>query len=707
MSATASGSGGPSPPRPCVDNPASGYAGDCEYRRTWGLAAVNAAAAYERIAERDGAGTAPGDGAKVAVIDTGVDEDHWEFDSSRITTGGSTSADKEHGTAVSSVIAARRDQTFPGYIPINDLPRFRQLDFHGVAWGIDRLEMRAVPLGRSDPNENYVGISVASVDDRVDWLAQQFSALTTSPDFVNMSFSIRGLVENYLNETFGSLYDPAIQTLAQGTSNGRTILVIAAGNHHGDKCESPEPNCVGGRLKATSPALYAGLPVLETSLQSHVVAVVATDSQGRIASFSNRCGIAAKWCLAAPGRGIRVATFEEGTQPGTVFRGYATWNGTSFAAPFVTGGLAVMKHWFRSQMANEELLTRLYETARVTPDSVPSGGSCPSHLDLDGDLSNCELSSIFGRGLMDLDAATTPVGMMPLALGNRVAGSGLSAQSSQVSPGHAMGDGMLRSLAGQQIALFDSLNAPFWIDAGRFVQEPAPAGLATRLSRWLAPREGLDGGTPVSGEDGTALAAGAGPAGSSLHLKLGAPGAGHMALASRPAAAEARLGNAVLSAFASTGSGGEGGVHTMEGDAHGLTLAWQPSDAPAGLHAGWIRETDALFGSGAEGAFGKLSSSLNFVGGVGRVRRRRLALRYDCRVRKGDAERRGRHTDGRRQGCLQLGLFGDSRARAGGGNAEAVAATAAAGRKRKPAPFPPRGPDAGRRGAAPAGPRRP
>ena len=615
--ATGSGGPGPSAPRPCVDNPADEYAGDCEYRRTWGLAAVNAGAAYERIAQRDGAGTAPGDGARVAVIDNGIDDGHWEFDPNLITESRAAGTDKDHGTAVASVIAARRDQTFPSSIPSSKVAELSNLDFHGIAWGIDSLEMRAVPLGRADPNQNYVGTVVANVDDRVDWLAQQFSALTTSPDFVNMSFSVRGLVENYLNETFGSLYDPAIQTLAQGTSNGRTILVIAAGNHHGDKCESPEPNCVGGRLKATSPALYAGLPVLETSLQSHVVAVVATDSQGRIASFSNRCGIAAKWCLAAPGRGIRVATFEEGTQPGTVFRGYDTWNGTSFAAPFVTGGLAVMKHWFRSQMANEELLTRLYETARVTPDRVPSGGACPAHLDLDGDLSDCELSSTFGRGLMDLDAATAPVGIMSLALGNRVAGGGPSAQSSQVSPGHAMGDGMLRSLAGQQIALFDSLNAPFWIDAGRFVQEPAPAGLATRLSRWLVLREGLDGGTPVFGEDGTALAEGAGPAGSSLRLGFGATGAGHMGLASRPATAEARFGDTVLSAFASTGSGGEGGVHTMEGDAHGLTLAWQPSDAPAGLHAGWIRETDALFGSGAEGAFGRLSSSLNFVGASG------------------------------------------------------------------------------------------
>ena len=614
-SATGSGEGGgPSAPRSCVDRPASGYAGDCEYRRTWGLAAVKAAAAYERIAERDGAGTGPGDGARVAVIDDGIDDGHWEFDSSIVTKTGATDTNKGHGTPVASVIAARRDQPFPSYA---DLPRIRQADFHGIAWGIDSLEVYAFGVGTADPNLNYVGTPVADVDDRVDELADRFSALATSPDFVNMSFSTAGLVENYLSETFGPLYAPAIQTLAQGTSNGRAILVIAAGNHNGRKCESPEPNCVGGRLDATSPALYAGLPVLETSLRTHVVAVVATDSQGRIASFSNRCGIAAKWCIAAPGRGIRVATFEEGSEPGEVFRGYATWNGTSLAAPFVTGGLAVMKHWFRSQMENEELLTRLYETARVTPDSVPSGGSCPDYLDLDGDLSDCELSSILGRGLMDLDAATAPVGMMSFVMGNQVVNGGPPAQFSQISPGNATGNGMHRSLAGQQIALFDTLNAPFWVDAGHFVREPAPAGLATRLSRWLAKRDGNGAGAIVSREGETALAEGAGPAGSRLQFGFGAAGAGHMSLAPHTATTKARLGNTVLAAFASAGSGGEAGVRTMEGDTHGITLAWQPADGPAGLHAGWIRESDALFGSSTKGAFGSLSSSLNFVGASG------------------------------------------------------------------------------------------
>ena len=613
------------PPQPsCIDNPADAYAGNCEYRRAWGLAAVNAATAYERIARRDGAGTAPGDGARVAVIDTGIAAGHWEFDSNRVTetcANPNNCGDAEHGTAVSSIIAARRNQAFPAYLSDTEVRELSNFDFHGIAWGIDHLEVLSIPLGSADPNRNYQGIDPADVDDTVARLAARFSTVA-AVDFVNVSFNVSGLVENYLNETFGVLYAPAISTLAQtSTQRGKTVLVVAANNDHGDKCEAPEPNCVGGRLDASSPALLAGLPVLEASLRSHMVAVVATDRQGRITSFSNRCGIAAKWCLAAPGDWMPVALYEEDEQTNDVTAGYARWRGTSFAAPHVTGGLAVMKHWFRSQMANEELLERLYETARVTPDPVAPGDSCPEYLDLDGNLSDCELSSALGRGLMDLGAATAPIGTTSIALGSRVAGGGPLARSSWVAPGQAMGDGMRRSLAGRQMAVFDSLGAPFWIDAARFVHSARTPDPGARLLRWLVDDDGANDANDaasVSDEDWSAPAGRAGPAGTGLRFGYGAaPGGAHMSLASRPATANARFGNAVLSAFASTGSGGEAGLHSVDGDTHGLALSWKPAHERAGLHAGWIRETETLFGSNAGGAFGRFSSDLSFVGASG------------------------------------------------------------------------------------------
>ena len=627
--------GEPPPPGPRVPPPAATpadlqalavqYSDDTEYGTAWGLAQIGAATAYARIARRDGAGTAPGAGAQVAVIDDGIDIGHWEFEPQRI---GRTEPDTAvsdtapgdpppvdpdppstvgwHGTAVASVIAARRDGPVPS--------EHARHDFHGVAWGIDRLQMTAVGLGSADPDQNYVGIDPAEVDHEVGWLAAQVSELT-SGDFVNMSFGIPGLAENYLDESFGPSYAPSIRALAQpDAAGGKRILVIAAGNDNGHRCEAPEPNCVQGRIDASSPGLYAGLPALEASLRGHVVAVVATDREGRIAVFSNRCGIAARWCIAAPGDMVTVAATRTDPDTGETTRGYAEASGTSLAAPHVTGGLAVLKHWFRSQLTNEALLGRLYATARVTPDAVAPGGSCPAHLDLDGDRSRCELSSAFGRGVMDLGAAMAPVGETAIALGGRMEAGALPARSSGIVSGRAMGDALRRGLAGRKIAVFDALGAPFWIDAAGFARGAPRAGPAERLSRWLAGDDGAGAAPSVAGEDGSRTAFAAGPPGSGLRVGLGAPQGAHMSLAALPAAAQARFGNAVLSAFASTRAGGEAGERRVDADVRGLALAWGPGGAGTGLRAGWIGETDSFFGSGVAGAFGRLSSHLTFVG---------------------------------------------------------------------------------------------
>ena len=71
-------------------------------------------------------------------------------------------------------------------------------------------------------------------------------------------------------------------------------------------------------------------------------------------------------------------------------RGTAYVAGTSFAAPMVSGGLAVMKQLFRDQLLNTALVTRLFATA-----------------DKGGKFADQE---IYGQGMMDLGAAATPVG---------------------------------------------------------------------------------------------------------------------------------------------------------------------------------------------------------------------------------------------------------------------------------------------------------
>ena len=547
------------------------------------------------------------------MIDTGIDAGHWEFDSERIrTTNNRAETGRSHGTEVASIIAALRDGPVPDGFPPDALALD---DFHGVAWGVDVLQMTAAKLDSPDPERNYKGINAEELEAEAAQLARWVTE-ASSVDFVNMSFGVYGLVENYLNkEGFGPEYAKAVETLARA---GGRVLVFSASNDNEDQCEAPEPGCVEGMMRATSPNLFAGLPVLEASLRDHVVAVVATDRDGRIAPFSNRCGIAAKWCIAAPGDLVPTATSQpHPDDAGRKVRGYEPGaSGTSYAAPHVTGGLAVLKHWFRSQLTNEALLARLYTTARVTPDAVPESGSCPAHLDLDGDRSTCELSSVFGRGVMDLGAATAPVGAVSIVLGKRATDGGLTTQSSRIVSGHALGDAVRRSLADRKIAVFDALGAPFWIDAANFTRKAQPADSAVRLSRWLAKGENWVNSAPtVANKDRIALSFGSRRAPHETRAGIGAPEDGHLALAAEPAATEVRFGNSVVSAFAATNAGNpDAGVRHLDTDVHGLAMDWRPGDGQTGVRAGWIRERGTFFGSNAEGAFGGLSSGLSFIG---------------------------------------------------------------------------------------------
>ncbi|MDE0100079.1 MAG: S8 family serine peptidase, partial [Truepera sp.] len=200
-----------------------------------------------------------------------------------------------------------------------------------------------------------------------------------------------------------------------------TIFVWIVGNDHGDPCTlQDDENCVAdpgdpteGHYNATSPNPPGGAIALLPELQGHNV-VVALAEDGTIADFSNRCGIAANWCIAAPGDGIIGAYF--GILGTGVVRGL---RGTSVAGPLVTGGLALMKQLFRGQLSHRELVTRLFQTA-------DKGGRYAT-------------AATYGQGALDLGAAVSPVGTPRVTTGNRVADAGQSVQATRLRLGSALG----------------------------------------------------------------------------------------------------------------------------------------------------------------------------------------------------------------------------------------------------------------------------
>ena len=188
-----------------------------------------------------------------------------------------------------------------------------------------------------------------------------------------------------------------IEVMAQADTPAadRTIYVWAAGNAQGEL----HPD--GAVEEAASVEVLPGLPARVPALRGHSLAVVATDPSGEIAGFSNHCGIAGDYCLAAPGTDVNGPIPNNYCPTGTA-ECYAGASGTSAAAPIVSGGVALLAQHYRDQLGNDEIVTRLLRTANK-----------------EGIYAD---EQVYGQGFLDLDTATRPVGETRLLMGRSLTG---------------------------------------------------------------------------------------------------------------------------------------------------------------------------------------------------------------------------------------------------------------------------------------------
>ena len=427
------------------------YAADRNFEAQWGLHAINAHRAYGNAHLLEGPDVAPGAGVTIGLIDTGIDADHPIFEGKTIHQEflfgavGDTGEEGSHGTAVASIAAGGQNAN-------PNAP-------HGVAWGAD-LAVWAIPLG--SPDNVYDPITLEELAQTDPGFAEIFDLVFAwrdeggDLDILNLSFGFEGIIDRYAEEDLRANFSETIATLAQADAAEKTILVWAAGNQNGDRCGFGVEHCVDGRIEAVSVGILPGLLAYLEELQGHSIAVVALSPDGGdIASFSNRCGIAADFCIAAPGEEVRFAYYgPDGEEDGV--RGYGEAGGTSFAAPMVSGGLAVMKHLFRDQISNEELVSRLFLTADNTG----------IYADRD----------IYGNGRMDLGAATSPVGVLDVPITTGLATAAYaSLNSTGLRLGAAFGDGLAEVFDGGEIMALDDYGAPFWYGLGRTSRRPPTA----------------------------------------------------------------------------------------------------------------------------------------------------------------------------------------------------------------------------------------
>ncbi|MEW9570933.1 S8 family serine peptidase [Rhodanobacter sp. Si-c] len=236
-----------------------------------------------------------------------------------------------HGTWVSEIAAGTPFGKFAG----------------GIAPGADLVSARIISDNAPDDNGSTAPSQVTTTD------AQFFGQVNT--DLINagvkvMNNSWGGITWDTTNTTINQAFDQAYSPFVNQQGG---LVVFAAGNDSG-----------------ANPSTIATLPNVAPDLAKGWLVAVAVNSNNptQLEGYSNKCGAAMNYCLAAPGD---VIVLDKNTTASTTNPSYYIVEGTSFAAPQVSGAAALV--WQAYPYFSNDLVR---QTLLGTAD--PLGGSQPN-----------------------------------------------------------------------------------------------------------------------------------------------------------------------------------------------------------------------------------------------------------------------------------------------------------------------------------------
>ncbi|MCD2467897.1 type VII secretion-associated serine protease mycosin [Streptomyces sp. MBT42] len=272
--------------------------------RQWGLQALHTTEAWQ---------TTKGEGITVAVLDTGVDDQHPDLEGSvlagRDLIGfGASRGDRawaRHGTAMAGIIAGHGHGPDGGDGVLGIAPDARILPVRVILEGADTSRDKA---------RKTRGTALA---EGIRWAADH------GADVINMS----------LGDDSKSAHPDAGEDAAVQYALAKGVSVVASAGNGGEK---------GDHI--SYPAAYPG-----------VIAVTAVDRYGTHASFSTR-----RWyaTVSAPGVDIAIADPDR--------RYYEGW-GTSAAAAFASGAVALVRS-AHPDLTPAQVKRLLIDTARSRPE---------------------------------------------------------------------------------------------------------------------------------------------------------------------------------------------------------------------------------------------------------------------------------------------------------------------------------------------------
>lgn len=344
-----------------------------------------------------------GQGQLIAISDSHVSPDHDVFASksmdvrtngpAQVVNSQGVLVNDEHGTSVGSVAAGKSE------------------DFIGTAPDADILYGYFSDAGLAQIGE--LALSLGAVAWNNSW---GYPTLSLTESGFNAAFA----------GTEGADYWEALAAYAD-----EGVVVFAVSNND----------------LAENAGLMDGLPVLRNALEAGWIAVangVPTFAAGVISSvdlLSASCLESARWCLVADG------SWNAATGSANA---YAFTTGSSFAAPQVSGAMALLAEAFPT-LTPHELRIRLLASAAddfFTPDATVELA--------DGFFKGYSVT--YGHGFLDIAAALRPIGGTSATLAD---GTSLSTDSPVLRTGTGFGDAVEIGLAGVDVAVRDALRAGF------------------------------------------------------------------------------------------------------------------------------------------------------------------------------------------------------------------------------------------------------
>ncbi len=369
-----------------------------------------------------------GAGQLIAIIDNGFQTSHEVFEGKTVSTSNGFTAD-DHGTEVASVAAGNSSEMI-GVAPEADL----LLDTYNASFS-------------SLANSTAMAESMGAVVQNNSWGYVDFrgNTLSISQENYNDLFSSSG----------GQTYINALKSYID--SGG--VVVFAASNTSSD----------------TQADLMSALPVIETDLEKGWIAAVNIDADMNgddVVSaqlISSGCMEAAAWCLSAEGT-WDAATYDSASA--NPDEEYALVTGTSFAAPTISGALALLAEAFPT-LSGHDLRLRLFASA----DDEFAGFESIGQIELvEGYVS--DVSAEYGHGVLDVAAALLPIGETEATMGD---GSVYNISEPLAIEGSATGDAITRALTGTDLVVNDALGTQFSLDAGMFVATEDSGSLTDSL----------------------------------------------------------------------------------------------------------------------------------------------------------------------------------------------------------------------------------